>query len=178
MDTARSIMRNSHLALFAATFIAALGLVAWGSHPAPEPPQARLDFTLKSLDGRDVALSSFKGRPLVSNFWEPFCVPCQHETPELVDLYTAHQHEGLVVVVISMHEEQDDVRAFVAAHKMTYPILLGGERDEIANAYAILGFPTTWFIRPDGTTSDVSLGTLSRAEMERNVLKTLPTRAR
>jgi peroxiredoxin len=171
-------MRISHSGLFAAAFIAGLALIAWGSHPAPEPPKARLDFTLTSLDGHNVALSSFKGRPLVINFWETFCVPCQHETADLVDLYASHQREGLVVVGISMHDEPDDVRAFAAAHKMTFPILLGGERDEIANAYAVLGFPTTWFIRPDGTTSDVALGTLSRDEMERQVLKTLPRRAR
>jgi len=149
--------------------MAAVAGVVWTSRPAPERIDPKLDFTLKDLDGRDVRLSDLKGKPLVINFWETFCVPCQYETPELVALHDRYKDRSLTIVGISMHDEVPDIRAFVQKYKMTYLVLVGGERDEIAKAFAIKGYPTTFFLRPDGTISDVQLG-YGAGEIEKRIL--------
>src|SRR5437588_3024357 len=49
------------------------------------------DFELKSLDGRAVKLSDFRGKVVVLNFWATWCAPCRVETPWLVDLYRQYK---------------------------------------------------------------------------------------
>ena len=43
------------------------------------------DFTLKSMDGKTIHLSDFKGEAVLLNFWETTCEPCKIETPWLVE---------------------------------------------------------------------------------------------
>ena len=47
---------------------------------------APLDFTLKDMNGVDVKLAAFKGKPIVLNFWATWCGPCRAEIPSLVEL--------------------------------------------------------------------------------------------
>jgi hypothetical protein len=68
-----------------------------------------------------------------------------------------------------MHDEIDDVRTFVEKYKMRYTVLIGGERDDIANAFALLGYPTSFFIRRDGTIAEVQLGIVKRDALERKI---------
>ncbi len=52
----------------------------------PSAEVAKLDYTLKDMNGKEVRLSDFKGRPLVINFWATWCAPCKHEIPSFVAL--------------------------------------------------------------------------------------------
>ena len=47
---------------------------------------APLGFTLKDMNGVDVKLASFKGKPIIVNFWATWCGPCRAEIPSLVEL--------------------------------------------------------------------------------------------
>ena len=47
---------------------------------------APLNFTLKDMNGVDVKLAAFKGKPIVLNFWATWCGPCRAEIPSLVEL--------------------------------------------------------------------------------------------
>ena len=49
---------------------------------------APLQFTLKDMNGVDVKLAAFKGKPIVLNFWATWCGPCRAEIPSLVELQT------------------------------------------------------------------------------------------
>jgi peroxiredoxin len=160
-------MTIRRIAAFLALGLSAMALVVWASRPAPV--EAHPDFTLPDLDGRDVTLSSFRGQPIVVNFWETFCLPCVAETPALVDVYHQYKDRGLVMVGVAMHDERDAVRTFTVTYGIDYRIVLSGEREDIANAFAIVGWPTTWFIRRDGTISAVRLGMMGREELERQV---------
>lgn len=113
---------------------------------------AKLDYTLKDLDGKDVTLADFRGRPVVLNFWATYCGPCKTEIPIFVELVEKYRDRKLAILGISIDDSVEDLRPFAAQYKMNYPVLVGLGHDELMERYeATFLIPITWFIKPDGT---------------------------
>lgn len=137
--------------------VVALALGAWPAcnRNAADPGEqghAPLDFVLKNVDGEDVSLASFEGKPLVINFWATWCGPCKTEVPWFVEFTEKYRDQGLTVVGVSVDDQPDDIRKFSAEYDVNYPMLVGLGRDDVARAYdALMAIPVTWLIRSDGT---------------------------
>ena len=113
---------------------------------------ADLEFTLKDMNGKDVRLAEFRGRPIILNFWATWCGPCKQEIPAFVDLVTKYKDQKLTVLGVSVDDSAEDLRKFAADYKMNYPVLLGLGQDKLQETYdAVVMIPITWFIRSDGT---------------------------
>ena len=93
-----------------------------GGAPAP-------DFTLPSLEGKNVRLSDYKGKVVLIDFWSTTCDPCMVEMPHLVDLYKKHKDKGFVVLAISLDgpESRAQVNSVVHDKDMIFPVLLDEE---------------------------------------------------
>src|SRR5438105_1885112 len=127
------------------------------------------DFELKSLDGRTVRLSDFRGKVVVLNFWATWCAPCRVETPWLVDLYRQYKEQGLEVVGISMDDgEQEHVAEFAKELGINYTVLLGNHA--VGDAYGGLRFlPQTFFIDRNGKIIKRSFGIKSKCDLEDDI---------
>ena len=55
------------------------------------------DFTLPSLDGKQVKLSAFRGKVVLLNFWATWCGPCKAEIPGFVELQQQYKDDLVVV---------------------------------------------------------------------------------
>lgn len=126
-------------------FISLQDRKGYGLKPGTSAPE----FRLRGLDGRVQDLVSLRGRVALVNFWATWCPPCVEEMPSLERLHRALGTEGLAVVGISVDEDENAVRDFVARHGLTFPILRdpGGR---VAAAYSATGYPETFVIGPDG----------------------------
>ena len=82
------------------------------------------DFTLESLGGDKVSLSSFKGKVVLLSFWATWCGPCKQEMPEMQALYQKLKGRGFEVVAVDMMEDKATVSDFVKKNGYTFPILL------------------------------------------------------
>ena len=113
---------------------------------------AKLDYVLKDIEGRDVRLADYKGRPLILNFWATYCGPCKTEIPIFVELVEKYREQKLAILGISVDDSVEELRPFAAEYKMNYPVLVGLGHDDLMERYEA-GFliPITWFIKPDGT---------------------------
>ncbi|MFQ5724709.1 MAG: tetratricopeptide repeat protein, partial [Terriglobia bacterium] len=89
--------------------------------PVPTPR-----FALKDLAGETVASESFRGRPLLLNFWATWCVPCQEEMRLWNQHYADIRAAGANLLTISVDEpgEQEQVRSFVRERDLSFPVLL------------------------------------------------------
>jgi peroxiredoxin len=145
--------RRGILALAAASAIAMWPACAsTEAEPVPEGDAARLDFTLKDMHGKEVTLASFRGKPIILNFWATWCGPCKAEIPALVELADKYRAQQLTILGVSVDDSPDDLKRFAAEYKMNYPVLVGLGQDELQEVYdAVMVIPITWFIRPDGT---------------------------
>jgi peroxiredoxin len=133
-----------------------------------------LSATLKDMDGKDVALSSYAGRPIVINLWATWCGPCRLEMPQLVDLYTTHKDRGLVILGISIDDSPEKIRPFAEEFKVPYPLLVGRDHPDLLRALGYDGpVPISIFIRRDGTVAERVIGIATTASMERRILALL-----
>jgi thiol-disulfide isomerase/thioredoxin len=131
---------------------------AGGPTPAPEAPakpkRKLLSLTLTDLNGRSVKLSTWRGHPLIVDFWATWCPPCRKEVPELNAIYKKYRARGLVVVGVSVDKVQGDgvksVRPFAREFKVNYPILMAD--DAVVEAMDLDNIPTTLFIDRKGKT--------------------------
>jgi len=127
------------------------------------------DFTLPSIDGTQVSLSSFKGKVVLLNFWATWCGPCKAEIPAFVELQTEYKKD-LVVLGLSVDDPADKAKAFAAQYKVNYPMVLGLGRDEIQDAYGpIYGIPASFLISRDGKVCKRHLGIAPKSQFEREI---------
>ncbi len=119
----------------------AMQAVAVGK-PAPE-------FTLKSSNGADVSLSSFKGKYVLVDFWASWCAPCRQENPNVVKAYAMFNKKGFEVVSVSTDREEEKWLQAVEQDKMTWTQVrdLDGS---VSQSYAIQVIPTTFLLDKDG----------------------------
>jgi len=66
------------------------------------------DFTLPTPDGKELALSSFKGKMLIVDFWASWCGPCRRENPNMVKIYNEFHEKGLEILSVSLDEKKED----------------------------------------------------------------------
>lgn len=122
--------RGNSLILLLALLAAMIGGYAQYRLKHPSTPDSAViglpvpALTLTDLTGQPHPLSSFGGRRMVFNFWASWCIPCLQEMPTLAAAQKNFGENAPIVVGIAM-DDVEHVRAFLAAHPVNYPILLG-----------------------------------------------------
>jgi len=64
------------------------------------------NFTLEDISGKPLSLNDIKGKVVIVDFWATWCGPCVMSIPELVDLQDKYKAKGLVVIGISVDDEE------------------------------------------------------------------------
>ena len=109
------------------------------------------NFILQDIYGRQHALSDYKGKVVVVNFWATWCPPCRTEVPELDALHERYGPAGLQVIGVSTDHAgaEEQVRAFVDEENVPYTILRDPENRATA-LFGLSGLPATFLFDSDG----------------------------
>jgi thiol-disulfide isomerase/thioredoxin len=123
------------------------------------------NISLADGDGVKHALSEWKGRPVLINFWATWCAPCRREIPLLKTLRHERAADGVEVVGIAV-DFRDAVRDYARKMGIDYPVLVG-EQDGL-DAIAAFGmdtvFPFTVFADRLGRIVTLKIGELHADE--------------
>jgi len=124
------------------------------STPEAEPtksPEMKIapDFFLKSLNGKIISLSDFKGKVTILDFWATWCPPCREEIPHFVNLYEKYRDEGFQMLGVVLDENKTSIEDFAKNYNINYPLLIPDERI-LKNYGPIIYIPTTFVISSDG----------------------------
>ena len=107
------------------------------------------DFTLKTLDGKTVSLSDYKGKPVVLNFWASWCNPCREEFGLFRD-QVAKSGGSFAMLGVDNRDIASDAQSFAKQQHATWAIV-DDSSTAVTKAYGVTGLPQTFFIKPDGT---------------------------
>jgi cytochrome c biogenesis protein CcmG, thiol:disulfide interchange protein DsbE len=144
---------------FAGRQVADLGGISGGplvGQPAPA-------FTAGDLAGGEIGLASFRGKPLLLNFWATWCVPCRQELPTLQG-FASDQRGRLAVLGLDELEGAADVTGFIRSLDVSYPLAL--DRDgSIAQRFRVQGLPTSFLIDAQGIIRQTHLGALDASTL-------------
>jgi thiol-disulfide isomerase/thioredoxin len=136
-----------------------------GGESARTIPTDVPNVSLADGDGVKHALSEWKGRPLMINFWATWCAPCRREIPLLKTLRHERARDGLEIVGIAV-DFREAVQKYAREMGIDYPVLVG-EQDGL-DAIAAFGmdtvFPFTVFADHQGRIVTLKIGELHADE--------------
>jgi thiol-disulfide isomerase/thioredoxin len=107
-------------------------------------------FSLNSLDGKPIALSDFRGKPVLLIFWATWCTSCKEELP-LLEEFSIGKRDQLVILLITIDgERKRATQKIVDENKITLPVLLL-LKEKVMDHYMVRGWvPQTFFIDREG----------------------------
>lgn len=124
--------------------------------PQIEIPPIRLF----GLNGKTADLSSFRGRPMLLNFWATWCAACRIELPILDRLLGENRYPDLQIIAVSEDRgDRETVAQFVRANRIgNLPIyrdpngyVAFSDRDNQKKApFGLYGMPITYLITASG----------------------------
>ena len=135
----------------------------WVGKPAP-------DFTLKAVDGHELALKDLRGKTVFVDFWATWCVPCREEMPQIAALYDEFKASGLVVVCIDQDEPAETAKKYFEEHNYQFVNLVDTNK-ETFEKYGGDGIPKAVLIDKDGIIRYFQQGNDSRQDFPAEVRK-------
>jgi|SRR5215472_4133497 len=148
-------------------------LALTASAPADLTPAASRkplpEVALTDSNGVSVALSAYKGRVVVLDFWATWCEGCKEEIPWFIEFQDKYNKTGLTVVGASLDEDGwKSVTPYLREHKLNYRIVMG--TFESAKQFGVdKGMPVTLLIDRNGKIADVHPGMVDKAAFEREI---------
>jgi thiol-disulfide isomerase/thioredoxin len=129
--------------------------------------------SMNDLAGKSQALAQWKGKPLLVNFWAPWCAPCVQEMPELSEMAAKDGGKRFNVIGIGI-DSPSNLAEFARKTKVSYPLYVGGMSGtdlsrELGNAHG--GLPFTVLIGPDGQVRKTYLGRLKFDQLKADLAK-------
>ena len=120
------------------------------------------NFALKSVDGKTVKLSDYKGKIVIIDFWATWCPPCRRGIPDLISIQKEFKKD-VVVIGVSLDAEKTikDVPGFIKDYGINYPIVYGD--DKITIDYGgIRSIPTSFVVDKKGNVVDSHIGLVDK----------------
>ncbi len=110
------------------------------------------DFQEKDLDGKPLSVSRFKGKVLLVDFWATWCGPCRVELPNVIATYEKHHKKGFEILGISLDQDEQAMKKFLASNKMTWPQYFDGLgwKNKLAARYGVNSIPATYLLDAQG----------------------------
>jgi thiol-disulfide isomerase/thioredoxin len=136
---------------------------------APDKQAAFYDFTLQTMDGKNVALSDYKGKVLIVDIWDTWCPPCKKGIPEFIDIYSKYRTNGLEILGVAIGQQgETTVQNFIRDYGINYTNVLA-TKSFLSGVGGITGIPTTFIIDQNGMTFRKYIGYTPQNTIESDI---------
>jgi thiol-disulfide isomerase/thioredoxin len=127
----------------------------------PELARARMapPFSITTMDGQRISLDDLKGKAVLIDFWATWCTACREALPHMKEVARKFQGQPLLVLSVSLDDDERKWKDFVAKNEMTWPQYRdGGFKGSVANLFSVRAIPQTFTIDADGVLQDQHIG--------------------
>jgi thiol-disulfide isomerase/thioredoxin len=116
-------------------------------------------FSITTLDGRPLSLDGLAGKVVLIDFWATWCGPCRESLPKIREIAQRFGGEPLVVLSISLDNDEAKWKDFVAKNNMTWPQYRdGGFNGPVSHLFGVTAIPHTFTIDADGVLQEEHVG--------------------
>ena len=123
-------------------------------------------FDLPALDKGRTRLADLRGKVVIINFWNSWCIPCRQEHPNLVRFYEQHAADpDFAMVGIVRDDTESAIRRYVKEEGVPY-IVAFDPGSRAALEFGTRGQPETYAISPDGVIAGSKWGPSTVSDLE------------
>lgn len=112
----------------------------------------------KSRDGKIVSIESFRGKPVLLDFWATWCGPCVEALPQVAKIYAEAKGNGLVLLTVDRDEEANTAAQFLSKKGYNWPNFHDGNA-EMEKLVGPSGIPRTMLVDARGKITYDASGT-------------------
>ena len=112
------------------------------------------NFTVYDMEGNEVNLTDFFGKPIIINFWASWCGPCKMEMPDFNEAYETYKDEIEFLMVNMTDGSRETIEvasSFIAESGYTFPVYYDTDYSA-AITYSVSSLPTSYFLNAEGET--------------------------
>ena len=130
------------------------------------------EISLPSPDGKEIALSSLKGKLVLIDFWASWCGPCRKEMPNVVKIYSKFKNKGFEIYGVSLDQDKEKWMEAITKDGINWPQVsdLKYWDNLAARIYNVQGIPYTVLIDKDGK---IIAKNLRGQELEKKIAEVL-----
>ncbi|MGH1335334.1 MAG: TlpA family protein disulfide reductase [Aureispira sp.] len=103
-------------------------------------------------EGKELSLTSLRGKYILIDFWASWCGPCRRENPNVVRMYKEYKDKGFDILSVSLDNNKDRWVQAIKQDNMTWHHIsdLKGWASELSKPYGVRGIPYTVLVDPEG----------------------------
>lgn len=115
------------------------------------------DFTLKDLQGKDLTLSSLRGKYVVLDFWGSWCGWCIKGIPDMKKYYAKYK-DRMEILGIDCRDTEAKWKAAVEKYGLPWLHVRNAGNPDVSKLYGVPGYPTKIVVDPEGKIAKIVVG--------------------